>query len=144
MIFYILLPLLLSITYSSIQIVYFFIQYTPEYTLKSYWFLVQVNSEETPRSQINSLHTGDYRVNFLSIRPDDSHLCTRWWLAWYKYHLDNQNVSTYDARMLLGPKQKSNLTKHILWSNSVYLTDSFYLIHDPFTFYSCSDIISTK
>ena len=53
------------------------IQYTPEDTLKSRWFLVQINHDEILALQMKPETTGDYLVNFLS-----RHLCdnnTRWW-----------------------------------------------------------------
>ena len=52
----------------------FVIQYVPEDTIKSRWFLVQVNHHETEILKINSLRTEDYHVNFLSRHPFDKNL----------------------------------------------------------------------
>ena len=87
----------------------FFIQHTPENTLKPRCFLVLVNHEETANLKIDALHTGNYHVNFLSRYPNTNHLCDniiRWRLEWYVYQLDDQNISVYEARMLYSPKRK--------------------------------------
>ena len=53
----------------------FFIQYTPEDTFKSRWFLVQIKNFETLQLQTNSETTGDYHVTFLSRHPSDNTSC---------------------------------------------------------------------
>ena len=60
----------------------FFIQYLPEDTIRSRWFLVQVNHIETSLLKMDSSTTGDYHVTSLSRHFDDKHLCndvSRWW-----------------------------------------------------------------
>ena len=68
----------------------FFIQYFPENTIKSCWFLVQINHIETEIFNMDSKRTGDYHVTFLSRHPNDNNLCddnARWWPLWYKYKM---------------------------------------------------------
>ena len=60
----------------------FFIQYTPEDTLKPRWFLVQINMEGTCKLDMEPQTTRDYHVTFLSRHPSDNYLCddtSRWW-----------------------------------------------------------------
>ena len=88
--------------------------------------------------------TGDYYVTFLARHPDDKHVCdnrAQWWPEWHKYQLDDSNVPVYGARMLFSPKRKPNLTKFMLWSDYVNLTDPKYFIHGPFHFDAHDDII---
>ena len=115
----------------------FFIRYTPEGTLKSRWFLVQINHEETQVLNMNPRKTGDYYVTFLSRHTSDLHLCddnSRWWPIWYEYVLDKDNIPVYESRILLGPNRKPNLKKFILWIDSVQLIDSSCYIHGSFNF----------
>ena len=96
---------------------------------------------------MNPSTTGDYHVTFFSRHPDDNHLCNdvaSWWSEWYEYSLDDENIPVYGSRMLFKPNHKPSLTKYMLWTESVHLTDSSYLIHDPFNFDSRSDVISAK
>ena len=44
--------------------------------------------------------------------------------------------------MLFGPKRKPDLSKYILWTDSVHLTDSSCYLHGPFKFDSYSDVIT--
>ena len=46
--------------------------------------------------------------------------------------------------MLFGPKRKSDLSKYILWTASVHLTDSSCYLHGPFNFDSHSDVTTAK
>ena len=122
----------------------FFIRYTPEGTLKSRWFLVQINHEENQFLNMNPQKTGGYHVTFLFRHTSDCHLCddnSRWLPLWYEYVLDKDNSPVYESRILLGPNRKPNLKKYILWTDSVHLTDSSCYIHGPFNFDSRSDII---
>ena len=64
--------------------------------------------------------------------------------GWHDYYLDNSNTPVYGVRMLFSPKQKPDLTKNILWTDSVHLTDSSYFLHGQFNFDSQSDIISAN
>ena len=95
----------------------FFIQYLPENAVKSCWFLIQINHIETELLNMDSKSTGDYHVTFISRHPNDNDLCdetVRWWPLWYEYKNDKNNVPTYDARMLFGPKRKQNSNKYII------------------------------
>ena len=96
----------------------FFIRYTPEGTLKSRLFLVQLNYEETQVLHMNPRKTGDYHGTFLSRHTSDLHLCDdnyRWWSLWYELFLDKDNIPVYRSRILLETNRKSNLKKYILW-----------------------------
>ena len=46
--------------------------------------------------------------------------------------------------MLYKSNRKPDLTKNMLWTDSVHLTDSSCFIHEPFNFDSRSDVISAK
>ena len=46
--------------------------------------------------------------------------------------------------MLFSPKRKPDLTKYMMWTNSVDLTDQSCFIHRSLNFDSQSDIISTN
>ena len=46
--------------------------------------------------------------------------------------------------MVFSPRRKPDLTKYMLWTDSVYLTDQSCSIHRLFNFDSQSDIISTN
>ena len=125
----------------------FFICYIPENTFKLCWFLVQINHAETTLLNLDSKHTGDYHVTFISRNPDDSHLCcntARWWPLWHEYKNNEHNISLYGARMLFGPKGKPDLRKYFFWTDSVQLTDSSCYLHGPFNFDSHSDVITAK
>ena len=96
---------------------------------------------------MNPSHTGDYHVTFLSRHLDDNHLCDdvdRWWSEWHEYSLNDENIPVYGSRMLFNSNRKPNLTKYMLWTDSVHLIDSTLFIHEPFSFDSRSDVISAK
>ena len=46
--------------------------------------------------------------------------------------------------MLFSPKRKPDLTKYLVWSNFIHLTDPSCFIYDPFNFESHSDIVFSK
>ena len=46
--------------------------------------------------------------------------------------------------MLLKPNRKPNLSKFMLLTDSIHLSDSSCYIHGPFNFDSISDVISAK
>ena len=46
--------------------------------------------------------------------------------------------------MLFGPKRKPDLSKYILWIDSVLLIDSSCYLYGPFNFDSHSDVITAK
>ena len=125
----------------------FFIRYLPENTLKSCWFLVQVNHVETTILNMNSKRIDDYHVTYISQHPKDSHLCAdtaRWWSLWHKYKNDKTNIHIYGACMLFGPKRKLDPNKYILWKNLVNLAYPSCYWYDPFNFGSQSDVITAK
>ena len=125
----------------------FFIQYLPENTVKSCWFLVQINHIETKLLNMDSKSTGDYHVTFISRHPKDNDLCddkARWWPLCHEYKNDTNNVPIYGARMLFGPKRKPDSTKYILWTDSVPLTDPSCYLFGPFNFDSHSNVITTN
>ena len=129
-------PLTLRRSLSNSDCLYF-TRYVPENTFKPFWFLVQINHAETTLLNLDSKHTGDYHVTFIFRHPDVSHLCDdtdRWWPLWHEYKNDVNNVPLYGARMLFGPKRKLDLSKYILWTDSVHLTDSSCYLHGPFNF----------
>ena len=73
------------------------------------------------------LRTESYHITFLSRYPADKHLCAdavRWWPEWHKYYLDDSNLPVHGAHMIFSPKRKPDLTRYMLWTDSVYLTDT--------------------
>ena len=115
----------------------FFIQYLPENTLKSCWILVQINHIETALLNMNAKRTGDYYVTFISRHPNDNKLYddkARWWPLWHEYKNDKNDVPIYGARMLFGPKRKSDSNKYILWTDSVHLTNPSCYLDGKFLF----------
>ena len=90
---------------------------------------------------------GDYHVTFLSRHPHINHLCddiARWWSEWHEYSLNDDNTPVYGSRILFKPTRKPDLTKYMLWTDSVHLTDLSYFIYGPFNYDSRSDNISAK
>ena len=71
------------------------IQYTPEDTFKSYWYLVKVYVDEIEKLNKESRTTGDYYVTLLSRHPLDNNLChvnAKWWQLWYEYTMHKKYV----------------------------------------------------
>lgn len=125
----------------------FFIQYLPENTLTSCWFLVQINHIETTLFNMNSKRTDDYHVTLTSQYPNDNNLCddkARWWPLWHEYKNDKNDVPIYSVRMLFGPKHKPDSNKYILRTDSIHLTDPSCYLHGTFNFDSHSDVITAK
>ena len=78
---------------------------------------------------MNLLRIEDYHVTFLSRHPTDKRLCddiAHWWPEWHEYHLDGSNIPVYCARMSFSLKRKPDLTKYVLWTDSVYLINTFF------------------
>ena len=71
-------------------------------------------------------------------------IIARWWPEWHEYSVNDENIPVYGCRMLFKPNRKLDLTKYMLWSDSVHLTYSSCFIYGPFKFDSRSDVISTK
>ena len=106
-----------------------------------------MNHIETKILNIDLLRTSDYHDIFLSQHLADKHLCDdkpHLFPERHEYYLDDKNDSDYGSRTLFSPKRKPDLTKYILWTDSVYLTDLSYFIHCPFTFAPHTDIHSVK
>lgn len=66
----------------------FFVQYTPEGTLRPRWYLVQVDMESTLEVNPGYATNNVCWCVFLARHPDDhkksDELC-RWWPDWYRY-----------------------------------------------------------
>ena len=115
--------------HKSLDTIYclFFIQYIPENTIKPRWLLVEVNHHKTEILKMDLLRTESYHITFLSRYPADKHLCAdavRWWPEWHKYYLDDSNLPVHGAHMIFSPKRKPDLTRYMLWTDSVHLTDT--------------------
>ena len=96
---------------------------------------------------MNSKRTGDYNVTFISRHPNDNSLCddkARWWPLLREYKNDKNDITIYGAHMLFGPKHKPDSNKHILWTDSIYLTDPSSYLHGPLNFDLHSDVITAK
>ena len=96
---------------------------------------------------MNSKRTDDYHITLTLQYPNDNNLCddkARWWLLWYEYKKNKNDVPIYSARMLCGPKRKPDSNKYILRTDSIHLTDPSYYLHGPFNFDSHSDVITAK
>ena len=60
---------------------------------------------------MDSIQTGDYHVTFIPRHPNDTNLCddkARWWSLQHEYKNDTNGVPIYGARMLFGPKRKTD------------------------------------
>ena len=66
----------------------FFVQFTPEDTMRERWYLIQVDIESTLELNPGFSSNNFYWCVFLAIYPDDhkqsDELC-RWWPACYRY-----------------------------------------------------------
>ena len=77
----------------------FFVRYTPYGTLRSHWYLVTVDLQQTA-AEIrcgNPHETGRYYVHFLARHPADSDETdpqARWWPEWHEYRTDQDVPST--------------------------------------------------
>ena len=101
----------------------FFIQYILEDTIKLRWFLIKINHHKTEILNMDSLRIKDYHVTFLSRHFAEKYLCDDvfcWWPEWHEYSFDNSNIG------------KQDLTKYILWTDLVHLTDTSCFLHGPF------------
>ena len=89
----------------------------------------------------------DYHVTFSSRHPSENNLCddeARWWPLLYECVLDKDDLLVNGARILLGPNQKPDLKKFILWTDSIHLTDSSCFFHGPFNFDTRSYVVKPK
>ena len=103
----------------------FFVQYTPEGTLRARWYLIQVDMEST--LEVNPHYATDslYWCVFLARHPDDNkksdELC-RWWPDWYRYKTCVQtNDIIYGDRILIRPNAIPCKTKFIQWATLLTL-----------------------
>ena len=86
---------------------------------------------------MDSLRTWDYHVTFLSRHSTDKYLCddaVRWGSERHEYYLDDSNNPVYGVRIPFNSRRKSDLTKYMLWTDSVHLTDSSCFLYRPFNF----------
>ena len=64
----------------------FFINYTPQRTLRSWWYLFQVDLAGTPESNPNPKEQGIYYCMILAKHPENQgkiYEISRWWPEWY-------------------------------------------------------------
>ena len=96
---------------------------------------------------MDSLRIGDCHVTFLYRHPTDKNLCddvTRWQPEWPEYFSDDSNIPVYGSRMVFSPRRKPDLTKYMLWTDSVHLADISCFLRWPLNYDSQSNIISTN
>ena len=109
--------------------------------------LVQINHEETAFLTMEPETIGDCNVIFIARHPDDKHLYDdkdRLCPKWHEYKIDSNNVPVHGARILFSPKRKPNPKKCILWSDSVHLIDSKFIIHGLFNYDAHAETIQSK
>ena len=75
--------------------------------------MVQINMDESCKL--------DIKLQIINHICDDP---SRWWLLWYEYTLNTNNIPVYGARILLGPNRKLNI-KNIFFGQILFI----YLIH---------------
>ena len=81
----------------------FFIKFTPANTLRSRWYLIQVDIASTEEQQLNPTHTNKYwcifhAKHFSNNKKSDhkkSDKTGRWWPLWHKYTFDETHYSGY-------------------------------------------------
>ena len=117
----------------------FFIQYTPEGTLRRRWYLIQVDMESTLEVNPDFASNGLFWCVFLARHPSDhkrSDEYCRWWPDWYKFtHCIKTNDMIYGDRVLIRPNTTPCSTKFVQWAALLPLRsqDSISLA-GPFTF----------
>ena len=98
----------------------FFIQYTPEGTMRRRWYLIQVDIVSTKKINPDFASNGEYWCVFLATHPDDnkkSHELSRWWPEWYRYTTCNKsNDIIYGDRILIRPSTTPCSSKFIQWA----------------------------
>ena len=125
----------------------FFIQFTPENTLRPKWFLVQIDLDLTLTNDTSFVTSGIYVCSFLARHPNDltkNDERSRWWPDWYSYKRQNDNTIIYGQRVLFRPNTTPNPAKYILWATPLSLIDhnNHYLL-GPFDFRDLSNVYRT-
>ena len=114
----------------------FFIKFTPANTLRSRWYLIQVDIASTEEQQLNPTHTNKYWCIFHAKHPSDnkkSDETGRWWPLWHKYTFDEPtNMIIYGDRILFRPNMTPNADKYIQWAEDINLHD--VTLFGPFDF----------
>lgn len=98
----------------------FFIQFTPEGTLRRRWYLVQIDIPSTMQVNPYYLSNNLYWCIFLARHPADiktgDRFC-RWWPDWYKYTTCPQsNTIIYGKRYLVRPNVTPCSAKYVQWA----------------------------
>jgi hypothetical protein len=126
----------------------FFIQYTPENTLRPRWYLVEVDLQATKDLNAQYQTNGKYYCSFLAKHRSDnskSDEFSRWWNDWYTYHRCKEtDVIIYDKRVAIPPNQTPDSSKYIEWADLVDLTAPNTILHGPFGFQPLSDSNRTR
>ena len=119
----------------------FFIQYTPEDTLRRRWYLVQIDMESTATANPDYATNGKYWCIFHYSHPNDkdkSDEFSRWWPEWYRYtRCSTTDAIIYEYRILIRPSVTPCSKKFIQWAALIplYGTKSTVLV-GPFDFAS--------
>ena len=98
----------------------FFIQFTPEGTMRMRWFLIQVDMSSTKVINSQYATNGKYWYIFLTHHLDDTNksneLCI-WWPDWYKCSCyATTNGIVYGERILIRPSSIPSSLGYIQWS----------------------------
>jgi len=103
----------------------FYIKYTPDQTMRSRWYLVQIDIESTMEVNPDVLSNGNYWCMFLAKHPEDnkrSDEFSRWWLEWYRYTwCKKSNDVVYGDRILIRPSSTPDSTKFVQWAIELHL-----------------------
>ena len=114
-------------------------RYTPDGTLRSRWYLVTVDLQQTAAEvRCGDPHeTGWYYVHFLARHPADSDETdpqARWWPEWHEYRTDKDGTIDYGARYLVIPNRIPAADRYIAWADIVNLCDQNTRLPGPFNF----------
>ena len=126
----------------------FFIQYTPEGTMKARWYLVQVDMESTAEVNPNYSTNGEYYCVFLAKHRDDnpkSDEHSRFWPDWYRYTKDPiTGIITYTVRVLFPPHRQPDPARYIQWATTLQLHTTPTVLLGPFDFEATGTTNRTK
>ena len=126
----------------------FFVQYTPEGTMRVRWYLVQVDIESTMEVNPNFINNGEYYCVFLAKHRDDnpkSDEHSRFWPDWYRYTKDPvTKVITYTVRVLFPPHRQPDPARYIQWATTLQLHTASTVLLGPFDFEAISTTNRTK
>ena len=99
----------------------FFIKYTPVGTLRTRWFLVQVEDDQSDVMGKNLTF-----CSFFQRHPKDDGKgdnSARWWLEWRELEWKNEDKYHYRERFLLSHRSKSDATKYGKFCTKIILQD---------------------